>query len=102
MTSLIGRKVTVKVPATSANLGPGFDTLGLALSFYDELEVKAVAGDGAFVQMPGAVDDPPIHRHARAGPDAHHCLQRHAGCGGLLAEQSLDRAGALATSLETT
>ncbi|MSZ21273.1 MAG: homoserine kinase, partial [Actinobacteria bacterium] len=44
MTSLIGRKVTVKVPATSANLGPGFDTLGLALSFYDELEVEVVAG----------------------------------------------------------
>ena len=28
------RKVTVKVPATSANLGPGFDCLGLALSVY--------------------------------------------------------------------
>jgi homoserine kinase len=53
MTSLIGRKVTVKVPATSANLGPGFDTLGLALSFYDELEVEAVAGEGAFVEVHG-------------------------------------------------
>ncbi|MEY4648041.1 MAG: hypothetical protein RL009_457 [Actinomycetota bacterium] len=38
----IGRKVTVKVPATSANLGPGFDTLGMALSFYDELHVEVV------------------------------------------------------------
>ncbi|MDR0951223.1 MAG: homoserine kinase [Candidatus Ancillula sp.] len=28
-----------KAPATSANLGPGFDCLGLALPFYDELEV---------------------------------------------------------------
>ena len=53
MTSLIGRKVTVKVPATSANLGPGFDTLGLALSFYDELEVEAVAGESAFVEVHG-------------------------------------------------
>lgn len=31
------RSVAVRVPATSANLGPGFDTLGLALSMYDEL-----------------------------------------------------------------
>ena len=53
MTSLIGRKVTVKVPATSANLGPGFDTLGMALSFYDELQVEAVAGSGAVVEVHG-------------------------------------------------
>jgi homoserine kinase len=33
--------VLVKVPATSANLGPGFDTLGVALSHYDELVVTA-------------------------------------------------------------
>lgn len=29
--------VTVKTPASSANLGPGFDTLGLALTLYDTL-----------------------------------------------------------------
>lgn len=38
--TLAGRRVLVKVPATSANLGPGFDTLGLALARYDELEVS--------------------------------------------------------------
>ncbi|MGN6503730.1 MAG: homoserine kinase, partial [Pseudolysinimonas sp.] len=32
----VGRSVLVKVPATTANHGPGFDTLGLALSVYDE------------------------------------------------------------------
>ncbi|BDS48789.1 homoserine kinase [Rhodoluna sp. KAS3] len=53
MVSLVGRKVSVKVPATSANLGPGFDTLGMALSYYDELEVEAVAGVGAFVEVRG-------------------------------------------------
>ncbi|GAA1468435.1 homoserine kinase [Microbacterium thalassium] len=37
-----GRAVVVRVPATSANLGPGFDTLGLALSVYDELTVTAL------------------------------------------------------------
>ena len=51
--SIIGKKVTVRVPATSANLGPGFDTLGMALSLYDELEVEAVAGEGAFVEVIG-------------------------------------------------
>ena len=51
MTNLVGRKVSVRVPATSANLGPGFDTLGMALSFYDELEVEAVAGTGALVEV---------------------------------------------------
>jgi len=34
--------VRVRVPATSANLGPGFDALGLALSLYDEVEVRVV------------------------------------------------------------
>ena len=45
MTSAVplGRTVSVKVPATTANLGPGFDTLGLALSVYDELEFTARA-----------------------------------------------------------
>lgn len=36
-----GRRVRVSVPATSANLGPGFDTLGLALAVYDELTIEA-------------------------------------------------------------
>jgi homoserine kinase len=36
-------KVSVKIPATSANLGPGFDTLGMALSFYDEYDAEVIA-----------------------------------------------------------
>lgn len=35
----LGAQVTVRVPASSANLGPGYDSLGLALAFYDELTV---------------------------------------------------------------
>lgn len=34
-----GRKVRVKVPASTANLGPGFDTLGMALSLYAWIEM---------------------------------------------------------------
>ncbi|MBX3194501.1 MAG: homoserine kinase [Schumannella sp.] len=49
----VGRSVLVKVPATTANLGPGFDTLGLALSVYDELEVTVRPEPGATVRVEG-------------------------------------------------
>jgi homoserine kinase len=39
---LASEPVTVRVPATSANLGPGFDSLGLALSLYDEVTVEVI------------------------------------------------------------
>jgi homoserine kinase len=48
-----GRSVTVRVPATTANLGPGFDTLGLALSLYDELTVTVRDAPGATVEVIG-------------------------------------------------
>ena len=35
-------KVTVRVPATSANLGPGFDSFGLALSLYNEITLEEI------------------------------------------------------------
>jgi len=35
-----GRIARVKVPASTANLGPGFDTLGMALSLYGWIEMK--------------------------------------------------------------
>lgn len=34
------RKVRVKVPASTANLGPGFDTLGMALNLYAWIEMS--------------------------------------------------------------
>ena len=37
-------RVRVRVPATSANLGPGFDALGLALELVDDLELEATTG----------------------------------------------------------
>ncbi|MTE23073.1 homoserine kinase [Microbacterium sp. ZXX196] len=48
------RTVHVRVPATSANLGPGFDTLGLALSVYDELEVTALAPGQLEIEVSGS------------------------------------------------
>jgi homoserine kinase len=50
---LAGRSVTVRVPGTTANLGPGFDTLGLALALYDELTVAVRDEPGAFVDVNG-------------------------------------------------
>jgi len=41
----LSRRRVVRVPASSANLGPGFDTFGAALSLYLELEVRET---GAF------------------------------------------------------
>jgi homoserine kinase len=42
----------VRVPATSANLGPGFDALGLALTLYDEVEAR-VTGGGLVIEVSG-------------------------------------------------
>lgn len=47
------RTVAVRVPATSANLGPGFDTLGLALSVYDDILVTATAAPGLHIEVEG-------------------------------------------------
>ncbi|MEI4271988.1 homoserine kinase [Klenkia sp. LSe6-5] len=51
MTVPSAASVRIRVPATSANLGPAFDSAGLALTCYDELEV-AVA-DGLHVELAG-------------------------------------------------
>lgn len=45
--------VRVTVPATSGNLGPGFDALGLALGVYDEVEVWALASDKVEIEIEG-------------------------------------------------
>lgn len=55
MPTFVGGPVTVSVPASSANLGPGFDSLGLALELRDRITVEVieagldieVAGEGA-------------------------------------------------------
>ena len=51
--SVIGRAVHVKVPATSANLGPGFDTLGLALGLHLDVEVAEGEAGGAWLEAEG-------------------------------------------------
>ena len=64
--------VRVRVPATSANLGPGFDALGLALSLHDDVEAWVsesglsieISGEGA--DLAGAGEDHLVVRAMRA------------------------------------
>ena len=62
--------VRVRVPATSANLGPGFDALGLALGLHDEIEVRALGTPGVRVEVrgegAGVVPDDESHLVVRA------------------------------------
>jgi homoserine kinase len=49
----MARQVRVRAPATSANLGPGFDCLGLALGLYLEVEVSEERGEGLEISASG-------------------------------------------------
>jgi homoserine kinase len=64
MVTFVDGPVRVSVPATSANLGPGFDSLGLALSLRDELEAEVTeAGLVVTVEGAGANDVPRDESH---------------------------------------
>lgn len=66
---LAADRASVTVPATSANLGPGFDTLGIALEVRDEITVRAVAGETRVTvtgQGEGEVPADETHLVARA------------------------------------
>ncbi len=56
MVTFVDGPVRVSVPATSANLGPGFDSLGLALSLRDELQAEVI-DTGLVVEVDGAGAD---------------------------------------------
>lgn len=51
-----GASVTVRVPASSANLGPGFDSIGLALGIYDEVTATVTDG-GLLIDVEGEGSD---------------------------------------------
>lgn len=63
LSPIAGASASVRVPGTTANLGPGFDTLGLALRFYNRCEVTRRAARGVNIVSPIAED-------ARAGATA--------------------------------
>lgn len=45
--------VRIVVPASSANLGPGFDCLGMALALYDELVAMVSEDEGVLIEAAG-------------------------------------------------
>lgn len=72
----LGVEVAARTPASSANLGPGFDSLALALALYDRVGVQACATEDATVRVEvdgegrGAVplgEDHLVVRSLRAG-----------------------------------
>lgn len=76
MTTFVEGPVRLSVPATSANLGPGFDSLGLALDLRDRLEAEVV-DEGLVIEVEGAgADEVPLDgdhlvvRAMRAGFEA--------------------------------
>ncbi|MEW1953993.1 homoserine kinase [Terrabacter sp. NPDC080008] len=60
-----GRSVEVRVPASSANLGPGFDSVGLALGLWDRYVVSTSDRGGLSVRVSGegAGEVPTDERH---------------------------------------
>jgi homoserine kinase len=69
--------IVVRPPATSANLGPGFDSFGLALELRDEVVVEALDEPGLHVEVAGeGAGEVPLDeshllvRSLRAGLDA--------------------------------
>lgn len=50
---LAGQEVSVEVPATSANLGPGYDSLGLAVALYDSICVRTTETGTTTVTVTG-------------------------------------------------
>jgi homoserine kinase len=60
--------VRVRTPATSANLGPGFDALGLALTLYDDLSAR-ITDAGYTVDVTG-------HAAGELPTDAEHLVAR--------------------------
>ena len=57
----------VRVPASSANLGPGFDTLGLALSLYLDLSFEGAGGAGPADAVPTEEEHPGVRAFRQLG-----------------------------------
>jgi len=74
-------RLRVTVPATTANLGPGFDALGLALDLTNEVEAEVLEGEGPHelsITGEGADQLPTDDRHLMLEAARHYCGQRQA------------------------
>jgi homoserine kinase len=66
MALILPASTTVSTPATSANLGPGFDSLGLALQLYNRFEVTESGDDP---DLPTIEVKGPLGADLSTGPD---------------------------------
>ena len=84
----VGRSVVVEVPATTANLGPGFDTLGMALTLHDRLTATVVDTPGVRVEVHGVGegDVPTDETNLIARSLAHAFASKNIAVPGLLLE----------------
>lgn len=55
-----GREVAVRVPATSANIGPGYDSFGIAMGRYDDLRARLTDGPSRVTVTGVAAGDVPL------------------------------------------
>jgi homoserine kinase len=62
----IGQGVVVDVPATTANIGPGFDCLGAALDLGNRFELRVIEGGGERFDL---IIQGSEGSHLRGGPD---------------------------------
>ena len=62
LADLDGRTVTVEAPASSANLGAGYDCLGVALAMTDRVEVEVRSWSRGVVELT-AFHQPDRHRY---------------------------------------
>jgi len=46
-------RVSIQIPATTANLGPGFDCMGLALAVYDTVSIEPGSGEADEIVIEG-------------------------------------------------
>ncbi len=56
-----GQRASVQVPATSANIGPGYDCMGVSLSMWDEVTVTTREQPGLSIQVAGEGHDTVPH-----------------------------------------
>jgi homoserine kinase len=52
-------KISVKVPATTANIGPGFDSLGMALPLYNTITIEETVLPGTGIEINVLKDNNP-------------------------------------------
>jgi homoserine kinase len=62
--------VTVRVPATTANLGPGFDTLGVALKLHNHISIRETDDPAAVERVDAMRGDPAALAMTREAMDA--------------------------------